>query len=175
MFLINKKNNIKNKKAGFSLVETLVAITILLIAIAGPLTIASMALSDAKIAKDQVTARFLAQDALEYVRNIRDKNNAAEDPWLQDLNSCSGSCAIDSAQDTISVCGGTCPVLRYDDSSNLYGYNAGWDATPFTRSISVEELNDHEAKVSVDLTWTSARVPYTLHLEEVILNWHGTD
>ena len=65
-------NNINIK--GFTLVETLVAISILMIAIVGPMTIAQNGLSSSIYAREQFIAQFLAQDALEYVRNVRDNN-----------------------------------------------------------------------------------------------------
>ena len=66
----SKQNN--NKKA-FTLVEALVAISILMIAIAGPMTLAQKSLSTAILSKDQMIAGFLAQDAIEAVKNIRDQ------------------------------------------------------------------------------------------------------
>jgi len=58
--------------AGFSLVETLVAIAILLIVIVGPMSIASQANISTNFANQQVTAYFLAQEGLELVQKGRD-------------------------------------------------------------------------------------------------------
>lgn len=66
-------NKIKNKE-GFTIIETLVAITILMIAIAGPMTIAQKGLRASVQARDQITATYLAQDVMEYMKNLRDKN-----------------------------------------------------------------------------------------------------
>jgi Tfp pilus assembly protein PilV len=64
----NKIFSLKSLKnnSGFTIVETLVAITILMIAIAGPLTIAQKGLTASTYARDQMIASFLAQDGLEY-------------------------------------------------------------------------------------------------------------
>ncbi len=67
-------NNMHIKKGGFTLVETLIAILVLSIAITGPLTIAQKGLQAALISKDQDTAFYLAQDAIEYIRYARDTN-----------------------------------------------------------------------------------------------------
>jgi prepilin-type N-terminal cleavage/methylation domain-containing protein len=59
---------------GFSLVETIVAIAVMSIAIVGPITAAQRSLTAAKYSRDQMTAYFLAEEALEYVHYIRDVN-----------------------------------------------------------------------------------------------------
>ncbi len=71
-YLINKIKQKKDK--GFTIIETLVAITILMIAIAGPMTIAHRGLMASIYARDQVTASLLAQDAMEYLKNLRSRN-----------------------------------------------------------------------------------------------------
>lgn len=58
--------------AGFSLVEVLVAISILLIAITGPMKILTNANRSTAFASEQVNAWFLAQEGLELVQKGRD-------------------------------------------------------------------------------------------------------
>ena len=71
--IILKQNYIRaSTQGGFTLIESLVAITILVTAILGPMTIAATGISSAIYARDQETAFFLAQEGLEYVRNVRD-------------------------------------------------------------------------------------------------------
>ncbi|MEK7101886.1 MAG: prepilin-type N-terminal cleavage/methylation domain-containing protein [Patescibacteria group bacterium] len=57
---------------GFTLIETMVAITILTFAIAGPMFTASRSIIAAQTARDQLTAMYLAQEGIEYVRMMRD-------------------------------------------------------------------------------------------------------
>jgi prepilin-type N-terminal cleavage/methylation domain-containing protein len=119
---------------GFTLIETLAAILLLSIALAGPMTIAQKGLSASLISKDQNTAFNLAQDAVEYVRFSRDTNclaAAAAAPssvpcpavnWLNgiggnantiNLSSCistditqpgSAACYLDSYANTVTPC-----------------------------------------------------------------------
>jgi prepilin-type N-terminal cleavage/methylation domain-containing protein len=49
---------------GFTLVETLVAITILLVAIVGPMTIAARGLQTAFFAREQITAYFCKRNSV---------------------------------------------------------------------------------------------------------------
>lgn len=63
----------QQKQNGFSLVETLVAISILLIVIVGPMTISSQSAKSASFASEQVQAFFLAQEGLELAQKARDE------------------------------------------------------------------------------------------------------
>lgn len=57
---------------GFTILETLVAISILILAITAPLAIIAQALRSSYYARDQITAYYLAQEAVEFLRNKRD-------------------------------------------------------------------------------------------------------
>ncbi len=79
----------RNTKSGFTLVETLIAISILLISISGPLVIISQALKSSYYARDEITAFYLAQEVVEFLRNQRDNNGLKalttayySDTWL---------------------------------------------------------------------------------------------
>ncbi|HEC94179.1 MAG TPA: prepilin-type N-terminal cleavage/methylation domain-containing protein [Candidatus Kaiserbacteria bacterium] len=58
---------------GFTLIETLVAIAIIMIAITGPFAATENSINAATIAHDKSTATFLAQEGIEYIHAIRDK------------------------------------------------------------------------------------------------------
>ncbi len=66
-----KKLSFDNKD-GFSLVETLVAITILLIVITGPLSIGTTTARSTSFSSEQVVAFFLAQEGTELAQKARD-------------------------------------------------------------------------------------------------------
>lgn len=57
---------------GFTLVETLVAITLLLLVIVGPMTIAVNSTQGTSFSADQVVATFLAQEGIEIAQKARD-------------------------------------------------------------------------------------------------------
>ena len=78
-------------KRGFTLLETLVAVAILALAVSGPIYVASRVLVAAQVAKEQLTASYLAQEGIEYMRSMRDheflaayasgSQTASEDAW----------------------------------------------------------------------------------------------
>lgn len=164
----------KNPK-GFTLIETLLAVLLLSIAIVGPLSITAKGMTTTLVAKDQFVAFYLAQDAIEQVRFIRDSAclAAGTSPcplgtWLSSLSLCtnaSGSavCNIDSIQGTVCTQGSAncAAVLNYDSTTSYYGYTSGTPTVQkFIRSISIK--NDptgvttpvDEAIVTVTVTWS---------------------
>lgn len=76
MIKIYKKqpSHVPSSSRGFTLIETFVAVTILMITVLGPMSLLSSALQDSRYIKDQMTASFLAQEGVElmiYNRNIK--------------------------------------------------------------------------------------------------------
>ena len=159
-------------RAGFTLVESLVAITIVLISVVGPLSVISKTLSFSYSARDEIIAFYLAQDGVEYVRNVRDKNLIAGNAWLTGLSSCTGGslCAVDSVADTITACVSSCELLKIS-SSGVYGYTNG-DNTVFTREISLDEtVANRETILVVTVRWTQGLLTRNVTLREHIFNW----
>lgn len=176
---------------GFTLIETLVAVLILVSAIVGPLTIASKGLQSALIAKDQTTAYYLAQDAIEYVRFARDTNRLAGNDWLASNNagstnlapcvSADGSakCYIDSLANNPPVpttCpGGLCPQMNFDATNLYFNYNNSNPLAPYTRTISITTPvggQTSEAALTVTVQWSDLPgVTHTITVRENLFNW----
>lgn len=167
-------NNLHSKQAankGFTLVEAMVAISILSLAVTGPLVIAQKGIGSAIYARDQVTASYLAQEGVEYVRNVRDTNRIAGLSWLTGLSSCLETglgqrCTVDARYSSSTTSGaiascpsGVCPALSIETANSLYGYGsgAGWKATPFTRIVSLDNrASSKEVVVSVTVEWSTS-------------------
>ena len=152
-------------RAGFTLIETLVAISILVIAIAAPMTLASQSLSTAYYARDQITAFHLAQEAIEAIRSVRDKNvlltmSGTPTDLLADIPNTSGQpFTIDTRDNSMSVCSGTCEPIKNQSTTGIYGYgsDSSWSVTRFTRSVRVTQVGgtNDEVKVAVEVSWRS--------------------
>jgi type II secretory pathway pseudopilin PulG len=174
---------IRPSSSGFTLVETLVAITILIIAIVGPLYAIHRSVAASYAARDNLVATALAQEAVEFVRSVRDTNYLSNRTWLQGLEECvvdgSGDygCIIDPGTGNIDPCasGATgCSRLSLHPTTRLYTQNASLPLSPFTRKIVIEPVSGAvgtQIKVTVTVTWTTLRVPYTATVTEHLYNW----
>src|SRR3989344_5905146 len=97
-------NGVKNK--GFTIVESLVAISILVGVIIGTTSAIQIGISSYIFSKDQIIAFYLAQDGFEQIRNIRDENGLKSQPWLTGLSDCFLACRVDPVASPIPVaCG----------------------------------------------------------------------
>lgn len=171
------KNTTHSDRDGFSMVETLVAITILLVAIAAPMRIAQDGLSGARVAQDQVIASYLAQEAVEYVRWVRDTNTLEGDGWLSGLSACrNNECVIDVIAEEVDGCDGECPSLQINGNGQ-YGYGPGgqWENTPFVRTVEINDVTendpDTEVQVVVTVEWQTKDVDRSFVTREFMFNW----
>jgi prepilin-type N-terminal cleavage/methylation domain-containing protein len=72
------KTGKQKEKNGFTLIETLVAISLLMLALVAPMTLAAQSLAAAYYSRSQITGFYLAQEGIEVVRSVRDANIIAE-------------------------------------------------------------------------------------------------
>lgn len=164
--------NLKPTKA-FTLVETLVAIAILLLAIGGPLTIAAQSFFAARFSKDNLTAIYLAQEGIEMFRFRRDTNVLNSEDWLYGLDNCLGDnkcIMVGTNAGATSLCGVECVPLRIS-GNDFYAYASSYEVTKFTREINAQELNENEIVVTSIVKWTNGSVEREVELKESLFNW----
>lgn len=164
-------------KSGFTFVETLVAITVLLVAVVAPMSLAQDGITASRLAQDQIVAFYLGQEGIEAVKNMRDHNRMTNDPDGQLGDSSSGNlsacivtdpdseegCIIDATRMpgdgtywTESCSGGCEPIRMSDTAPYVYSYQtAGTSETKYTREIKVwyPTGDIKEAMVESTVTW----------------------
>lgn len=170
-------------QSGFSLVETLVAITLLLVVIVGPMSISSSAARSTSYASEQVIAFFLAQEGAEIaqkarddllLRNFLDSSDANYEPtpWADFVNSASAGlydqcftvsgCGLElntnssgSLKNPVLCSGSNCD-LYFNDAGNRSRYthsSVGASSTPYTRVIYMTETANREVQVTSRVYW----------------------
>ena len=175
---------------GFTLIETMVAVTILAFAVAGPLFTASRVVVSAQTARDQLTASYLAQEGIEYVRAMRDNEylssylaggtDISGVAWVNFLNggdrasitACrTTTCTLDPAREMGSGSGFSLQPCSGDSCGPLYLANgiytqridiANSVKTAFTRTIQV-----------VDIPNTPGEYPDKRLISTVSWSFHG--
>ena len=186
--LLKQKN--KNN-SGFTLVETLVAISIFTISILALMSVLAKGMSDTNYAKQQMTASYLAQEGIEYIRNMRDtsvlsNSGGAQAGWDAFHSGIISKCMnnncyfnedlISAQMDSLISCptSGTCPLLQYDPSVGKYGYNlsSGEVDSGFTRTISVDNTyGSDEIKIISKVEWTQGSGSHSVTFSENLYNW----
>lgn len=176
MFTKNKKNN-----KGFTLVETLVAISVLSISILGTFTATQSGLSQSVYAKDQISANYLVQEAMEFIRNVRDENalinltSTGSISWLSGLSDTDTDpcyfgkkCNIDSFKGKnfggIYECSAdNCSLYQDTDTTNptygLFGDSShNWPISRFKREITLTSVSSYEIIVTVNVIWDKGNI-----------------
>lgn len=182
---------------GFSLVETLVAITILLIIVTGPMTIATNATQGTAFSSEQVIASFLAQEGAELAQKARDDlllprfDGDSTNAWDEftttagsndDYVTCfgSGTCGLSIATNdvgSVSVvnCTGNANLancrLYYDDTSNVrarYTHDSSGNTdTIYNRFITLRESGATDIEVTSTVTWRTGNQQFEQSTEVV--------
>ncbi len=181
--IITKKDQVNfSKSKGFTLVETLVAIFVLVIAVTGPMSAVVSSLKASFLARDQVVAFYLAQDVIEAMKNLRDNFYLTElrkpgqnfGNWLDDstyaacLNS-GKDCAVDTSglknsleikfynncKDPTTKCD-----IYLDTVNNVFTHNSGGtkEKTKYIRRVRLDKIGNNgtyydELKIVVEVEW----------------------
>jgi type II secretory pathway pseudopilin PulG len=152
------KFNLLKKNKGFTLVETLVAISIFTVSILGLISILASGVSDISYAKQKIVASYLAQEGIEYVRNMRDTavlypsvGQTAQDMW---------NTFTSGLPKTIPCSDSSCPVFSSDFPS-------------FIREIKMSSVSGtlDEVKITSTVTWTQGSGNYNITFSEDLFNW----
>lgn len=184
-----------NTQKGFTLVETLVAITVLALALVGPFSAVENSLFGSYVARDQLVAAALAQEGVEYLRSIRDNNYLNSRSWVDGFNGYTqcysatigvtptGTCTVDSTRgdfhnDPTAMQGylasqqGSVPYIKVDRTYYFYTYEAtNSDDTKFKRTVRIETLSDTEIRVTVTVAWITGRQSYSMSVTDTLQDW----
>lgn len=173
--------NFKSKSRAFTLVEALIAITILITGILSGFVLVTRALYNVAVIKDRLTASFLAQEGIELTRQIRDSNflrilGKESVDWRNGLGD--GTYIIESKVDSeesiglVSIQPEESRFLLYDDDDDLkiYNYSTG-EPTTFNRKIKITAISDDEIRVESIMKWKTRNIDFDLTVEDHLYNW----
>jgi len=163
--------NVKIMKRGFTLLEVMVAIFVIMVGITGTLGIIQQGISYIQLCSSRLVANYLAQEGIEIVRNIRDTN------WLERRTNSgitwsdgipSGNWEADyKTQNLTRSYAGTYLNI---DNSGFYSYSSG-SPTKFKRKISIAKDTDI-LKISVQVEWRERGKDYQVTVQENLYKWY---
>jgi type II secretory pathway pseudopilin PulG len=132
-----KKLQIKNQ-TGQTLIETVVAITILVTALVSSLALTIYVLSNSNRNQSEIIATYLAREGVDVVRNMRDSNWLMDDYLAQTGNAAYGLHTAVDASDTCGALGATnsCYPKAFSDNPNSH-----FDLNPTTASLNFNNVD----------------------------------
>ncbi|MES2436585.1 MAG: prepilin-type N-terminal cleavage/methylation domain-containing protein [Patescibacteria group bacterium] len=172
---------------GFTIVEALISVLMLALVIGAVSGLVQRSLATNQFSKEQVIANYLAGEAIEYVRNIRDSNYVAGRAWFTGLSHCMGTtCRVDTVNNSITPCSETggsdrCKLRFVDDTSTgYYSYNSsGTTDSNYIRTVELRPSGDAGGTVSevaIVVTISGERGVFSqipLVVVEHLNNWGG--
>ncbi|MDP2629314.1 MAG: hypothetical protein Q8P45_01220 [Candidatus Harrisonbacteria bacterium] len=160
----------QSNERGQLLIESLVAITIILIAVVGIFSLLSRSLSLTRVISDQYTGTYLAAEGLEVVKNIVDTNFIKRcQNWNSGFSSGNYSVSYDSASlEELRV-----NPLNFNPVTGLYSYESGGQASKFRRDIHIQIIEGGEAMhVESKVQWkTRGAAEFESVLEDTFYGW----
>lgn len=173
---------------GFTLIETIVALALIVTALAGPFTLVSQSIFSSRYYKNKLTALHLAQEGIEIIRQMRDTN--AADPnvvsgatnWLGRSGPCAAPCTkidddvynVDAINDGPGSPLSTVIMPLGVNADGFYDRKvAPSSADAFTRKVSVScpAPCDKKMLIVAEVTWKDASFTRKVQLEETLYNW----
>jgi Tfp pilus assembly protein PilV len=170
---------------GLTLLEVIIAITVLTIGTVGISFFISYTIAFSRIPYQKLIAAYLAQEGIEIVRNIRDTNWVEGDPWDSDLACCGAfpcDCEGDyTTQILTDTYDGDFLYIDMDDTdgdgtTNVYRYidtpGPNDIKTAFKRKISISQSQTDILEVTVVVQWKEKGKSYQIEAKENLYNWH---
>lgn len=155
-----------NKNKGFTLIEIMVAISIMAIGLVGAYSVLPMIIKSQAVNANEFLASQIANEGMELVRNIRDNNWLLGNDWTDGLTICSSGCEI-LHNTPLSQISGSPKLLRLAPAAGFYNYNTG-PKSIFKRKITIQEISGH-LNVKVEVIWDGNGSPFVL--EENFYDW----
>ncbi len=181
MYKFLKQKNKKNR--AFTLVETLVAISIFTVSILGMMSVLASGVSNTNYAKRKMTAAYLAQEGIEYIRNMRDTfvlyPQVSGNSWTgfrSRLSSCNSNdgCSFDVVfPHGVRGCNNPNDCKLYVNENGGYDTSSTGSDSGFSRKIWMVTFpgDQDQVKIFSKVEWTQGSGSYNITFSENLYNW----
>ncbi len=151
---------------GFTLIETIIAISLLTVGVAGSFSLMQKVTSFASVSSSQFTASYLAQEGIEIIRNIRDTNYLKKIAWDNNIVAAT-SYQLDYRSSVFpdATCG---TYLRHNGNFYICSTDT---SSKFRRQIIIEKPALDKMVVSVEVSWSERGAVYKRVAQTELYNW----
>ncbi len=158
-----------SSRDGQLLIESLIAISLLIVGFLGVFSLLSRSISLNRVAADNYTGTYLAAEGIEVARNIADSNAIQHRPW----NAGFASDNYEVEYNSVSLAPNQDRFLFFDPGSNTYSYS-GTSQTNFKRVLKISLVSPNEIEVHAIVSWTTlGGGSFQINLEDHFLNWRS--
>jgi len=167
---------------GFTLLEVILAITILTLAVGGSFVLIQQTIGSVSQVQSRLVASYLLQEGIEIIKNIRDSNWLKGNDFEAGLDA--GDWEIDYNDTALTSCLSPCDYnnnLRFlKIDGGFYNYSEGGD-TKFKRKITISDRVDLDAqpdgkidkfKISIEVFWKEKGKTSSIKSQEFLYNWN---
>ena len=164
------------KRSGFTLIEVVVAIFIVIIGISGLFGLINQTYSYTTSNSMSMEAAYLGKEGIEIVKNIRDSNflnvhYSGTGNWDDGLTSCTSGCEADYKTTSSNIQPYMGDYLRWDGNAGFWNYTIG-NAGPFQRKITITSGPDSgELGVKVEVFWKERGRAHSFVVQENLYQW----
>jgi len=170
-----KGRGLRYSHAGFSMIETIVAIGVILTGLVAVLVLLSQGIISVRVAGDRLVAANLAQEAIEVVVNIRDTNWLANQNWRTNLPATTaGIVSYNSTAVNIVTPASFCMNLV----GGVYLHGAPPCNTIFNRHVEIIDRTEDIGGTSVSyievravVDWTQGNNSRSITVIDHLYNW----
>lgn len=169
-------NKLNNSRAGFTLIEAIVAIGIIFVGLVGVLVLLNQSVRSIRVTKSRMVAAHLAQEAIEVVVAIRDSNWAASQGWRTNIPSTTQG-IVDYSSTAVTT---TANPANYcmSISGNIYTHGLPPCNTPFLRHVKIIDRTDTMSGTSTPfievrsiVSWTDTGTTRTITVVDYLYDW----
>lgn len=168
--MVGKTNKIKKMLKfykGFSLVELMVAISMIAIVFTSLISLVNTVLANLSYSHNYLVASYLAQEGIELITQKRNENFKNGDAFD---NKIIGNCLEIDYKGASRPCSGESNVFLKYSEDNGFQYGSGSN-TVFKRTIKTEKVSDNEIRVQSIVKWKTRNQDFEIVVEDHLYNW----
>jgi prepilin-type N-terminal cleavage/methylation domain-containing protein len=194
MNIFHRKNDNKYKR-GFTLVESLVAISIFSLSILAMMIVLGKGIADTGYIKKKMIATYLAQEGIEYIRNFKDDyvlyssdTSVGWNNFTARINGCSTANGCYTDDQSVSYSDSTIPMtdlvllactdatcsthpIYYNPANARYSSAAVGSNSGYTRKITLNYIDSNNARFTSTVYFTQGGLTSSISLTENVTNW----